>query len=252
VKRVAITTIRISAIFCLTILFLCNTLTTQAATHNLGVSVGQWVKYGNFKATGFGSGNINATEWTRIEVIEVAGNNVTLSQLRMYKNGTFAQDETIKVNTETGWSNGDYDGFSFLMAANLQQGDILPTGRTGPVIHITKTEVKGYLGTLRTVNTVDYFPSEPGAGSWTIVWDQASGIVLELWEGNGSINPPFELSYNITDTNIFPTNLPGQSADRMIAAVITTALIATVIMGIVVMIRRPKKPKSATTNENSQ
>lgn len=211
--------------------------------YRLGVSVGQWVKYGNFEATGHGSEGINATAWTRIEVIEASGKNATLRQSTMYKNGILLQDETIRVNVETGWRNGTtLGGFEYLTTANLEQGDTLPTGSPDFVVHINRTEIRRYLGTARIVNIVEHVPSAEGAGSWTIVWDQASGITLEYSAQNGSINPPYKLSYSLIDTNIFATNQNGRVTNVLPYVIITAVMIATVIVGFVMLIRGTAKP----------
>ena len=57
-----------------------------AVEYNPGVSVGQYVKYGNFYG-GYNPGVI-PYDWEKIEVIAVSGKEVTLLTTGQFKNGT--------------------------------------------------------------------------------------------------------------------------------------------------------------------
>jgi len=182
----------------------------KAVEYNVGVSVGQWVTYGNFVAIGPNApSDLNETLWARMEVVEVFGKNVTLHMSGMYKNGTPAPESGTICNVETGWSNssGMY-GISMLIAANLQAGDALP----GTPFTINKTETRNYGGFVTSVNILNLTFSMPGYYyKYVYVWDKPSGMLLELeFEMQTSTPPAYsKMAFSMTNTNIpeFPSNI---------------------------------------------
>ena len=56
-----------------------------AVEYNPGVSVGQYVKYGNFYVVNLGA---VLYDWEKVEVIAVSGKEVTLLMTGQFKNGT--------------------------------------------------------------------------------------------------------------------------------------------------------------------
>jgi len=215
-----------------------------------GVSVGQWVKYGNVVAWGHQvSSDFNKSDWMKLEVVGISGKNITLHMSGKYKNGTAAKEYGILFNVETGFMNSTAgpEPFSFLTASNLQQNDELP----GTALAINKTESRTYLGTNRTANIINITLHMTGYLDYhyVMVYDRASGILLEMnIESTSPIIPSmdYRMSFNVVDTAIFGQNVStGLLIDPIYVIVAVIAIVLVVITTFFVMKRR-KKPQSIT------
>ena len=249
----------IIALICIVSVVLATT--AQATDYNVGVTVGQWVKYGNFVGTGTGVNSLfNQSDWMKLEVTAISGKNVTLHMSGKYKNGTSAQGMGTKCNIETGWMNtsttmGTY-GYGYVIARNLQANDLLSMPTTS--MKINKTETRTYLGVSRTVAIVNITASVPEVMSikYTTIYDQASGMLLELDYMISyalMISMTFHIGFSVTDTNIFgSTTAAGdwlQDNAMYIAAGVIVAVV--VIAGAAFMMRRKKTPATQTSTNKT-
>ena len=231
-------------------------LTTPASAveYNPGVSVGQWVKYGDFVAWGYGiPSDFNASDWMKIEVKGVSGKTVTLHTSGMYGNSSAATEYDIVFNVETGaWTTNmtfGSEGFSFITAANLNSGDELPGSEQtigGPPLTINKTETRTYLGTNRTVNLINvtWFQAGLVDSQYSIAYDKISGILLEMnIELTSPIVPSqnYRMSFSVVDTNIFGSST---SIDPIYIIAAIVALVLVIVM-VFLVLKRKKKPSIA-------
>jgi hypothetical protein len=202
-----------------------------AVDYNPGVSVGQGAEYGNYVV----DGQATDVNWTRFGVTAVSGKKVTLTELTAYMNGT---DETVdKVyDVEAGTVDGQPTAFpgTWIIAANLNEGDALPPVDNGYTVNTTETRT--YLGVSRSVNIINYtFYGEGYTISENYVYDKTSGIMLEM-EGEavvGEITQTY--SSSITVTNVFeaptptPTPTEGVPVEYIYIGVIVVVIVIVVI-----------------------
>jgi hypothetical protein len=197
-----------------------------------GVSVGQGADYGNYLM----DGEQGAENWTRIGVTAVSGSEVTITVYTAKMDGT---DETVEkvYDVEAGTVDGQPAEFpgAWIIAGNLNEGDALPPVDKGYIINTTETRT--YLDVSRSVNVVSYEYTDADAGytiSETYVYDQASGIMLEM-EGETSGAYVSEYSYSITFTDIFgeteatPTPSEGIPVEYIYVGVIVVVIVIVVI-----------------------
>ena len=180
-----------------------------AIEYNPGVTVGQYVKYGNFIGVGPGVEAFNDYDWLRLQVTDVSGKAVTLLSTSQYKNGTAVSGNgSISVwNVETGTEDGLPSTQGPIIAANLNQGDAIPPPNTYAV---NRTENRVYLGVSRTVCVLDVTLSTPDYnGTLTYVYDRVSGMLLESTTQTTTQAEPqpvtTTISYSIIENNIFGT-----------------------------------------------
>jgi len=171
-----------------------------ALEYNPGVSVGQWIKYGNYLVT-TPAESVISPDWSMMEVIGVSGKEVTLRTTGAYMNGTALPSSEIVCNIEEG-------GFNmwqrYIIAANLNQGDkILNIAATDT---INKTETRTILDTSRSVNILNFSYSYAGQDTtFAYIYDKASGMNIEFEMKINIIESAvtYTNSYTIIDTNIF-------------------------------------------------
>ena len=171
-----------------------------------GVSVGQYVKYGNFVGVGPGLPAENVLDWLKTEVVAVSGKEVTLRTSGQFQNGTATpgSGSSTTYNVETGMMNGTVVyTYGPIIAANLNEGDAIPPTSYGYTIN--KTETRTYLGVSRSVNILNTtYSSADYANRWTIIYDKASGMQLEMefeWT-NKTATPPttIKTGYSVIET----------------------------------------------------
>lgn len=232
---------------------------TQAVNYTVGVSAGQWIKYGNFVATGTGipSSISNQTDWFRIDVVSVSGTNVTVHISGKYKNGTNVAEMGAIVDVAKGTSNatGGSGYFLFIIPANLAQNDVIPTSGLNFVIRVNQTESKTYLGTSRNVNVFNLTASYPNVATykWITVWDKSSGMLLEMNLSLTSIGGSIKVSFNATDTNIFATSGgTGTSPDYTPYIIIAIVVVIIIVIAGIAMMMRRRKPPATTTPETKE
>ena len=223
----------------------------RATDYNPGVSSGQYAKYGNFYGTG-SSSTFNDADWMRIDVVDVSEKNVTLHMSGMYKNGTNADESGSIVNVETGAVNGSSGGYFIVIAANLKEGDVIPgaVGPTGPLT-INTTDTRSYLGASRAINILNLTTSTGGYMDYSYIeiYDQVSGILLELnMSATSTLYPAsnMQMSFSITETNIFSASPIDVVANNLIYIVIAVVLIIIVVAAVVLMRRKKPAPPAET------
>jgi hypothetical protein len=222
----------------------------HAQTYTPGVTTGQFVKYGNFSASGFGApAELNQTDWMEAEVTAVNGKNVTLHVTGQFKNGTTPTPMDMTVNVQTGNTNSSeafgVSGFGsfLLLAGNLSAGDNVVTS-SSETLTINETTTRTYLGASRSVNIINFTMQQLGYGiEYFVVYDQASGVLLEA---NVSATIPYygtmQVSLSATDTNIFATGAMGWLQDNMLYIIIAVVFIILIIVAGVALSRRHKPP----------
>jgi hypothetical protein len=216
-------------------------LPVLAQTYNPGVTTGQYVKYGNFVGVGQGAEAFNDYAFLKLQVTDVSGKDVTLLSTSQFKNGTAtAGNGTTSVwNVETGTQNGVPSTQGPIIAANLNQGDLIPPPNTYAV---NRTESRTYLGADRIVNILEASLSTPSYNATlTYVYDKASGMLLESTTQTITQAEPepvtTTISYSVIETNIFGSTNPSPSIPELpstalgvVAAVVLIGVVAALIL----------------------
>jgi len=172
----------------------------SAAEYNPGVSVGQWIKYGDYVVT-TPAETVISPDWSMMEVIGVSGKEITLRITGAYMNGTAIPSSEVICNIEAGSIN---EWQRYIIAANLNQGDKILNLAVSDTIN--KTETRTILGTSRSVNILNFTYSAAGQDmTFTYIYDKASGMHLGFEMEITIIEPAvtYTNSYTIIDTNIF-------------------------------------------------
>ncbi len=217
-----------------------------ALTYNPGVVSGQYVKYGNFVGVGQGVESFNDYDWLKLQVTDVSGKSVTLLSTSQYKNGTaIAGNGTVSVwNIETGTQDGVPTTQGPIIAANLNQGDLIPPPNT---YIVNSTESRTYLGVSRTVNILDASLSTPDYNATlTYVYDKESGMLLESTTQTTTQADPqpvtTTISYSIIETNIFGSSSnPSPSVPELPILSVGVVFIIVLIGAVVTLIVVKKK-----------
>jgi hypothetical protein len=201
-----------------------------AVTYNPGVTVGQFVKLGNYWGVGDPTfiESVTAMDWLRYDVTAVNGKNVTLASSGRLKNGTAVGGATATYNLEAGtmstryandtpYTNGE------IIAGNLSEGDVIPPPG---YLKVNKTKPATYLGETRTVNIVNSTWSTPDVTiNYGVVYDQITGLIVETqYESNQTQPTPRYIKYgaSIIETNISGSTIPEFTT---VPAIATTALL---------------------------
>lgn len=201
-------------------------LTVKAAEYNVGVAVGQWVKYENILATGPNAlPELNETRWIQIDVVEISGKNVTLHVCGEFKNGASIPQRGIKCNVETGWTNASLLNaplISLVTAAGLQAGDVLPG--TIP-LKINKTETRDYEGLITRVNILNLTMADDSGNRYNFIfgWDKPSGMLLELTVEIRTLQPQ---TYSKMAFSMTTTNIPEFSSNIILSLFMVVVLVA--------------------------
>jgi hypothetical protein len=198
-----------------------------AAEYNPGVSVGQWVKYGNYVVT-TPAETVISPDWGMIEVVGVSGKEVTLRITGAYMNGTAIPSSEVICNIEAGRTD---EWQRYIIAANLNQGDKILNTATADTIN--KTETRTILGASRSVNMLNFTYSAAGQDmTFTYIYDKASGIDLGFEMKITIIEQAvtYTNSYSIIDTNIFDCEPIPEFQSWMILPLFMTATLLVVII----------------------
>ncbi len=159
----------------------------HGASYSPGVTVGEWVDYGQLSFQGNGN-SFNVQGFTHTTdlnstVTNVSGNIVTLIQTAKFDNGTDPRSVVLQGDVATGEGNLTFA----LIAGGLTAGD--PVTQAPPIMGglgafasvINETVTRQYAGLLRTVNVGIQEPSLPGVTlRSTAYWDAQTGFALEL------------------------------------------------------------------------
>jgi hypothetical protein len=212
-----------------------------AVTYTPGVTVGQYVKYGNFVGSGPGLEDFSNIDSQTLQVTSVAGTQVTLLSTGKYKNGTATQGNgTVSVwDVSAGTDNGIPTTQGPIIAANLNAGDPIPPLGT---YSVNSTENRQYLGFTRSVNILSVSISTPDYNSTlNYVYDKASGMFLEAQSQTTTQSDPepvtSQYSYSITETNIFSsTPTPTPTGTSPIIPIEYLMILVVVIIAVVVVV----------------
>lgn len=224
----------------LIVLVSASVLPALAVDYTPGVTVGQYVKYGNFSGNGEGFDEFNNYDFLQWQVTQVSDSQVTLISTGQYKNGTAlpGNGASIVWDIQAGTQDGIPSTQGPIIAANLNQGDAIPPAGT---YSVNSTVQRTYLGVSRAVNVLEVSVSSPDYNSsTTYVYDKASGMLLEASAQTTTQSDPTPVSssysYSVIETNIFSSS--GQPSSTPVVSVLTLpiVLVAIVIAIIVVVI----------------
>jgi hypothetical protein len=187
--------------------------------YNPGVSVGDYVVYGNFvcnREHQEGTVCINDLAFKKMEVVAVSGNEVTFLHTQQFKNGsaTWLDGRTETWDVEKAQWSEDTDVWtdsSLIIAANLTEGSCIQLNPAPlPSFYVAETDVRSYLGVSRNVSILNYADLVDINGKLceikvNVVYDQLSGIRLEseLVTFDGEL----AASMGVVETNIFSTEM---------------------------------------------
>jgi len=202
----------------LTLVFLLSAMigTSSAQTRVVGVSEGDWFKYGDVSSSWTSSDPnatipnvyLNETEWGMISIVDVSGTNVTGQMTTHFKNGT---EETVGgyVDIETGEGK---NMTIFVISANLGENDMVFTSGELSFARINETIVRTYPDGVRETNhlnlTVEFSYVEFYQYlSTNYYWDKATGILVEMSQDErhqtGEYITNSSLLFRITESNVW-------------------------------------------------
>src|SRR6266702_3150411 len=181
----------------------------HAQSYNPGVSIGQYVTFGQIGVTFKGSGTppsilsqLNQTQSLTILVTAVnpSAKNVTATQTYLYKNGT-TQSQILAGNVASGYGNLSI----WIIAGGLSAGDSLTQGGYGFLGGITETVAKPYAGAVRPVNIL---VAKNLFYNLTAVWDQSTGFLVEISEQVSELylGQTYSIEAKVTTTNAWPSS----------------------------------------------
>jgi len=218
----------------------------SAVSYNPGVSVGQYVKMGNYWGIGDTDfvNNVKEMDWLKYEVIAVNGNEVTLASSGRLKNGTAVGGGAATYNVEAGTMSTQYANNTPytngpIIAANLSQGDIVPPPG---YLKVNRTETMVYFGVSRKVNIVNSTWSTPDdAVNYDVVYDQITGMMLEIQvESNQTQPTPVYMKYG---SSVVETNISGQVIPEF------TSLPAFTVVGLLTLLAVMTHKREHTTSK---
>lgn len=223
-----------------------------AVDYKPGVSVGQYVKYSGGAVESLME--LLDFDWTKLEVVDVSGKEVTLRSSGQFKNGTTIPEsgsDTI-YNVETGKMNTWYDSNIIpagpIIAANLDEDDVITLY---DVYWVDKTEIRSetrtYLGVSRSVNilntTFDLHPGE--SRRFTTTYDKASGMMLEI---EVEVTDPWHTpttwicaSASVIETNIFDSSTPSAAIPAEYLYVLVAAVVIAVAVAAIGVFKKRSK-----------
>ena len=196
-------------------------LPTVDSGYNPGVSVGDYVAYGNFVCNQEhpeGTTCIGDLAFKKAEVVAVSGKDVTFLHSEQLKNGsaTWRDGRTEIWDVEKAvWSDDtpDYVDSSLIIAANLTVGDCIQLPTT-PIsdFYVAETDVRTYLDVSRNVSILrmrDVDINGETRGTFNFVYDQESGVRLEY--ALVTLDGKVLSSMSVVETNVFSTSPPPLS-----------------------------------------
>jgi len=224
-----------------------------AVDYKPGVTVGQYVKYGNFYGW---LRALNETNWIKTEVVAVSGNVVTLRFTGEYRNGTTMTEFPLAPHeiTVIDISNGKFGSddsesgkpapFVYIMPGNLNGGDEVPPLDSS--YFINKTETRNYLGVNRQVNILEKHITDNRKYWWTWqkIYDKTTGLLLELKDTQRASNTVVSYGFSVVETNIFETTVipPEETASHLeyMHIAIAATIIVTVGVSVLLLKKRSK------------
>ncbi len=229
------------------IILLSLALPVFAIQYSSGVTVGQYVKYGNFVGSGQGYESFNDYSFLNLEVVSVSGKQVTLLSTGQFKNGTAlpGNGTTDVWNIETGTDNGIPSTQGPIIATNLNQGDAIPPPNT---YSVNQTEDRTYLGNTRSVNILNVMVSTPDYNSSiNYVYDKLSGMLLESISTTITQAQPQPItstySYSVIETNIFGSTTPTPTIPEFSSQILAVTGILLLTSVSIILVRRQRIKK---------
>lgn len=216
-----------------------------------GVEEGEYVKLafeltGNDVAALDPSYRYNNIDWIQCAIMSVSGNEVTMSWIDHFKNGTleFYSDDSYRLDVVTGkgtWGS-NYDGEDlarWVLSANLDAGDPIRADGSDKVDRI---EFRTYSGVRREVAVVFLHWEWGGLElSSTCIFDRSSGMLLErelkgvrLYDTSEGEAGTYQIeSLSFLETNIFSSSNGGSSPDGSTSTGLLIPSIAFVLVPII-------------------
>jgi len=226
-------------------------VTSSAQERTVGVSVGDWFKYGDINVSWSSNDpnatfpppgrpwleEINETEWMLMSVQNILYTWISFQTIKHFKDGT-EKTENGSINIDTGTGDMIYRAIS----ANLNVNDTLYTSGLGSTMKINETVARTYpdgeretnhLNMTREWNITRYIDS------WTIngtayefinyYWDRSTGILVEHSyeeiEEVGEYLTTLSMSYRITESNVWTVpEFPTWTSMLLILIVLTVAI----------------------------
>lgn len=215
-----------------------------AVSYNPGVTVGQFIKYGNFSGNGQGFEVFNDYGFLQLQITSVVGKEVTLLSTGQFKNGTAlpGNGTTAVWNLETGEEDGTPSTQGPIIAANLNQGDPIPPTDT---YSVNQSESRTYLGSNRVVNILNVEISTSDYNSTlTYVYDKLSGMLLESSTQTTIQSEPQPVtssySYSIIETNIFGSTPTPSVPEFPVLALEVVVFVLIVVITAFILVKRRK------------
>ena len=215
-----------------------------AVSYNPGVTVGQFIKYGNFSGNGQGFEAFNDYGFLQLQVTSVSGKQVTLLSTGQFKNGTAlpGNGTTAIWDIETGTEDGTPSTQGPIIAANLNQGDPIPPSDT---YSVNQSESRMYLGSSRTVNILNVeISTSDYNSSLTYVYDKLSGMLLESFTQTTTQSEPQPVtssySYSIIETNIFGSTPTPSVPEFPVLSLEVVVFVLIVVITALILVKRRK------------
>lgn len=213
------------------LMFVCiafyNIASSVALERTVGVSEGDWFKYEDITVTwssndpnaskvwyGIDVEVMNQTEWTKIEIQQIVGTNVTIQSTEHYKNETeITSGGYIDVDTGAG-----VNASLWVVSAGLSEGDSLYTSEDYSDLMINETMTRTYPGSTRETNHINItygpimVPIPPDLWIYhlrmrNLYWDKATGIMVEyafeMINQTGEYLTEWSVSFKITESNVW-------------------------------------------------
>lgn len=199
----------------------------SAVSYNPGVTVGQYVKYGNYWGVGDPDfvNSVTSMDWLKYEVVAVNGKEVTIASSSQLKSGNPAGGGTAIYNVEAGTMSTQYANDSQylngpIIAGGLSEGDIIPPPG---YLKVNRTMTIVYFNVSRTVNIVNSTWSDPESTiNYGSVYDQITGMMLEMQvESNRTGSDPRYVKYG---ASVIETNISGSVIPEFQSALVLVGL----------------------------
>jgi hypothetical protein len=218
----------------------------RAVDYNVGVKVGDWIKYGQYTVTWSGKGTEPAyimdekkVDWARMDVENISGTTVTLNATVHFNNGT-QTSQSISADIAGG---AGMTGIRVLIASNLKAGDPILNSASSPVINQTITG--RYASANRSVNLLNATSTYDNQTTTVkIYWDQSTGFMVEMYNKMPDYSNPgayIESSLEATETNMWNADFIGTLSNNIVYIIASIIIIILVITAAIVL-RRKKPP----------
>jgi len=231
-------------------MFMVLPVLVQAVDYNVGVKVGDWIKYGQVTVAWNGTGTEPPSvmeemkvDWLRIDVEYVSGTAVTLNATTHYNNGTQISSSIGVDVTEMSYA---------LIASNLKKGDSITPRADSPTINQTTTGI--YANASRNVNLLETTSVyENQTTTLKYYFDQSTGIPVEFYSKSPDNSNPgaySESSWRATETNMWSPDVPGSLSNTLIYVIVAVVIIIVVI-AVAIVLRKKKTPSTLLRKETS-